>query len=512
MNDFAKSQLLKYGWSEGKGLGKHENGITEALKPKLKFDTTGVGHQVNNWNNWWETAFNKAANNIKVDSQVHDISISVSKENTTNNLSKDLNKKQFQSPINYGNFLKTSTLLNGNLITENNSNASKVEDVTHVSLTDEELFKICGGRTAHKGARHGLTLNGKLNRIAQQEKDLLNINAYRNMVEKLENNNNKSQSNEYEIDNNNEITLLPPHLVTEELIVPNMSKTARRNNRRRINNLTHRLNVLCNVSDNNDEKGKEVKTEEKEKSKKCKRKKKRSSVSDDIESTEIDGTDNVTDDLSLAVSKKLGKKMKRKIQEQTNDYHRNNFNDELKHKKKKKRSKKKNQDYQFKCISDTCEDEEMDGFKAKKLKKSEKSYSTSQLFYFTDEDISTLECKFHTKLSRDETSAQSDQTRDSGMCVSERISNLSHVYLKHKANQLNARIKKRKKLKLLKKQKKKLNKITESLKAVHFDTKESTEGESSNSKVEAIVENIMAPNIAVDKTELLKKKKKKHNK
>ncbi|XP_029044956.2 G patch domain-containing protein 4 [Osmia bicornis bicornis] len=66
MNDFAKSQLLKYGWSEGKGLGKHENGITEALKPKLKFDTTGIGHQVNNWNNWWETAFNKAANNIKL--------------------------------------------------------------------------------------------------------------------------------------------------------------------------------------------------------------------------------------------------------------------------------------------------------------------------------------------------------------------------------------------------------------------------------------------------------------
>lgn len=493
-------------------MGKHENGITEALKPKLKFDTTGIGHQDNNWDNWWETAFNKAANNIKVDSQVHDVSISVSKENTSSNLSKDLNKKeQFQSPINYENFLKTSTLLNGNLITENNSNASKVEDVTHVSLTDEELFKICGGRTAHKGARHGLTLNGKLKRIAQQERDLLNINAYGNMAEKLENNNNKSQSNEYEIDNNNELTLLPTHLVTEELIVPNMSKTARRNNRRCINNLTHQLNVLCNVSDNNDEKGKKVKVEDKEKSKKCKRKKKRSYVSDDIESTEIDGTDNVTDDLlSLAVSKKLGKKMKRKIQEQTNDYHRNNFNDELKHKKKKKRSKKKNQDYQYKCISDTCEDEEMDGFKAKKLKKSERSYSTSQLH--NDEDISTLECKLQTKLSCDETSAQSDQTRDSGMCVSERISNLSHEYLKNKANQLNARIRKRKKLKSLKRQKKKLNKITESLKAVHFDTEESTEEESSKSKVKAKVENIMASNIAVDKTELLKKKKKKHNK
>ena len=40
-------------------------------------------------------------------------------------------------------------------------------------LSDEDLFKACGGRTAHKGARHGLNLSGKLQRIAEQEKLLL---------------------------------------------------------------------------------------------------------------------------------------------------------------------------------------------------------------------------------------------------------------------------------------------------------------------------------------------------
>lgn len=85
--DFARKQLLKYGWSEGinliihnnaqtifkscfagKGLGKNEGGIAEALKPTLKFDTTGVGHNASEQFtfNWWENVYNQAADNIKV--------------------------------------------------------------------------------------------------------------------------------------------------------------------------------------------------------------------------------------------------------------------------------------------------------------------------------------------------------------------------------------------------------------------------------------------------------------
>lgn len=54
--NFARKQLEKYGWSEGKGLGKKEDGIVTAIKPKLKFDNSGVGHDVGEQftNNWWE--------------------------------------------------------------------------------------------------------------------------------------------------------------------------------------------------------------------------------------------------------------------------------------------------------------------------------------------------------------------------------------------------------------------------------------------------------------------------
>lgn len=40
-------------------------------------------------------------------------------------------------------------------------------------MTDEELFAACGGRTAHRAAKFGLGLGGKLARIEAQEKKLL---------------------------------------------------------------------------------------------------------------------------------------------------------------------------------------------------------------------------------------------------------------------------------------------------------------------------------------------------
>ena len=42
--EFARNHMEGKGWSSGEGLGKHGQGIVDALKPKLKFDQTGVGH------------------------------------------------------------------------------------------------------------------------------------------------------------------------------------------------------------------------------------------------------------------------------------------------------------------------------------------------------------------------------------------------------------------------------------------------------------------------------------
>lgn len=66
---FAEKLLRKQGWSEGKGLGKEGQGIVDAIKPTLKFDTSGIGHDIAKefTTNWWDLAFKKAANKIEVE-------------------------------------------------------------------------------------------------------------------------------------------------------------------------------------------------------------------------------------------------------------------------------------------------------------------------------------------------------------------------------------------------------------------------------------------------------------
>ncbi|XP_050298862.1 G patch domain-containing protein 4 isoform X2 [Anthonomus grandis grandis] len=75
--------------------------------------------------------------------------------------------------LEYGSFIKTAKLTQGG--TENYSVPVVESEAlkSYQGLTDDDLFAACGGRTAHKGARHGLKLSGKLSRIEKQEKLLL---------------------------------------------------------------------------------------------------------------------------------------------------------------------------------------------------------------------------------------------------------------------------------------------------------------------------------------------------
>uniref|UniRef100_A0A3Q4MCL9 G patch domain-containing protein 4-like n=1 Tax=Neolamprologus brichardi TaxID=32507 RepID=A0A3Q4MCL9_NEOBR len=75
----------------------------------------------------------------------------------------------------YGCFVKSATLLSGQEQPEpkasssDDSSSSDEED----ELSDTDLMKVCGGRTAHKGARHGLTMSAKLARLEQQEAEFM---------------------------------------------------------------------------------------------------------------------------------------------------------------------------------------------------------------------------------------------------------------------------------------------------------------------------------------------------
>ncbi|CAH1642898.1 unnamed protein product [Spodoptera littoralis] len=187
--DFARKQLEKYGWTDGKGLGKHENGISEALKPKLKRSVAGVGHDAAAEFNehWWTTLYDKAAANVEVkekNGKTKEIKTKDDKEFVITNSTWKLNKqkKDAENEEQYSDyFVRTAVLTNGASNMERVRESDSEDDTEKkdvFKMTDEELFAKCEGRTAHKGARHGLRAIGKLARIAQQEAQLLSQTKY----------------------------------------------------------------------------------------------------------------------------------------------------------------------------------------------------------------------------------------------------------------------------------------------------------------------------------------------
>uniref|UniRef100_A0A1Q3EVX2 G patch domain-containing protein 4 n=1 Tax=Culex tarsalis TaxID=7177 RepID=A0A1Q3EVX2_CULTA len=178
--DFAKNILQKYGWREGDGLGKNSDGIVKPIKANYKFNNSGLGtdQAKDHTNRWWERVFDEAANNLdvgpagKIRQKERDaVEISANSYSV-----KKLKQKTADGKASYGGFLKASRLLTAVGREEDLEGHVKTEDIefkpTKV-LTDEELFAACGGRTAHKGARHGLKLSGKLARIEAQNSKLL---------------------------------------------------------------------------------------------------------------------------------------------------------------------------------------------------------------------------------------------------------------------------------------------------------------------------------------------------
>lgn len=164
--EFGRKLLSRFGWEEGKGLGKLEDGIVVPLKPKLKFDTTGVGFDYSKEfvNDWWAQRYDEALKKVDVSEET----VKEKRKKKPNDTDTNQEKNQKSSK----KFIKTETILqDGSSIPEND--IDELMEVTEpASLNFDKLFEACGGRTAHKGARHGLGLSGKLARLAAQEKEI----------------------------------------------------------------------------------------------------------------------------------------------------------------------------------------------------------------------------------------------------------------------------------------------------------------------------------------------------
>ncbi|XP_027776662.2 G patch domain-containing protein 4 [Marmota flaviventris] len=168
---FAEEQLLKHGWTQGKGLGRKENGITQAIKVTLKQDTHGVGHDPAKefTNHWWNELFNKTAANLVVETGQDGVQIRRLSKETTHNRPKP--------NMLYQKFMKTATLTSGGEKPDRNLESSSDDDSQGPRppkiLTDEMLLQACEGRTAHKAARLGITMKAKFARLEAQEQAFL---------------------------------------------------------------------------------------------------------------------------------------------------------------------------------------------------------------------------------------------------------------------------------------------------------------------------------------------------
>lgn len=125
--------------------------------------------------------FSEAASNISVGTGAGDNDevkiqlLDTENEVELTNKSYSMKKlKKYNATLTYGSFLKSSTL-QGSGEQKNMGSISNIDiEIKPVTvISDEELFRVCGGRTAHKSARHGLKLEGKLRRVEEQEKEFL---------------------------------------------------------------------------------------------------------------------------------------------------------------------------------------------------------------------------------------------------------------------------------------------------------------------------------------------------
>lgn len=174
--DFARSYMEDKGWATGEGLGRHGQGITDAIKPKLKFDQAGMGHnRAEEFEfHWWDHVFNKAAKSVKVEDKEGEVTVDFNSDKSELSTKKMRKKaqKEMKNKL-YSNFVKAGTMMGGKMEEEENHEENFVEDKDLSKLkelTDEELVAACGGRTAHKGSRHGHKMTAKLDRIAEAER------------------------------------------------------------------------------------------------------------------------------------------------------------------------------------------------------------------------------------------------------------------------------------------------------------------------------------------------------
>ncbi|KAF1332906.1 hypothetical protein FI667_g3209, partial [Globisporangium splendens] len=147
VSDFARRQMEKMGWKEGKGLGKEEQGVVTHVRVKKREESMGIGVEKLNVeeqkSQWWYNAYDKIADKIKIAPDSDD-------ENGGDARSKKSKKKASKKKRK-----RDAEAANGD-------DADSAREKKFRIPTDEELFAATGGKLF--GRRAYGSCNGKLKR------------------------------------------------------------------------------------------------------------------------------------------------------------------------------------------------------------------------------------------------------------------------------------------------------------------------------------------------------------
>eukprot|EP01116_Phalansterium_solitarium_P012836 TRINITY_DN2949_c0_g1_i1.p2 TRINITY_DN2949_c0_g1~~TRINITY_DN2949_c0_g1_i1.p2 ORF type:complete len:355 (-),score=167.47 TRINITY_DN2949_c0_g1_i1:443-1507(-) len=171
MSDFGSKMLQKWGWQQGKGLGKNEDGTKDYIRVKKKHDNSGLGvTKATPADGWWEKLYNSTAKSTKEkatrpepqpDSSSDDSDAADPPESPAADAADATDAGPPQPESAYaGRFVS-----NGDYSEQINS--SDDEDDSELTR-NVDLFAECGGASFGKFTGH-FRPEGKFKRIQQQE-------------------------------------------------------------------------------------------------------------------------------------------------------------------------------------------------------------------------------------------------------------------------------------------------------------------------------------------------------
>ena len=174
--DFAKKYLESYGWSQGKGLGKNEDGISRPLRLRSQKDAVGLGFdRTSQFNSQvWFAKMDVAIIEARaIDRKRQDKKT----EDHTSNRKRKSNDEDESLPGKsskfYSQFVKSQSSANDQQLDKDiYSKPKRVKaKKDNIALDLDEVFKKTKGMTCHRSAHTGLTLSGKMKRLQDQEQE-----------------------------------------------------------------------------------------------------------------------------------------------------------------------------------------------------------------------------------------------------------------------------------------------------------------------------------------------------